>query len=204
MKKIDLSGKKFGRWTVLQESGRNKHNHLLWLCQCACGKKVIVLGDSLRKGRSKSCGCFAAEQTTKRNYKHGDSKERLYKIWWGIKMRTTNPKRKSYPNYGGRGIKLCDEWLNDYLAFRNWALSNGYSENLSIDRIDVNGNYEPLNCRWATDSEQANNQTSNNLITHNGQTMNITQWSKKTGIPRTTISARLFRDKKPIKEVLSF
>ena len=204
MRKIDLSGKRFDRWTVLQESGRNKYGHLLWLCRCDCGKEVLVLGDSLRRGKSKSCGCLTVEQTVKRNYRHGDTKDRLYKIWWGIKMRTTNPNRKEYPRYGGRGIKLCNEWADDHLAFKEWALSNGYSENLSLDRIDVNGDYEPSNCRWATDLEQANNQTSNHLITYNGKTMNITQWSKETGIPRSTISGRLFKGKKSIEESLRF
>ena len=203
MKKINLYGKRFGRWTVLRESGRNKHNHLLWLCKCDCGQESVVLGDSLRKGSSKSCGCLTAEQTAKRNLKHGDSKERLYRIWSGMRVRTTNTRRKEYPNYGGRGIKVCDEW-QDYQTFKEWALSNGYSNDLSIDRIDVNGDYEPANCRWATDLEQMNNQTSNHLITYGGKTMNISQWAEETGIPRSTISARLFRDGKSIKKALGF
>lgn len=195
MKKIDLTGKKFGRLTVLAESGRNKNNHIIWLCKCDCGNEKNVLGDSLRRGHTLSCGCLALEKLSKRSYKHGYSNERLYRIWAGIKTRTTNKNRREYPNYGGRGIRMCSEWFSDYLVFRKWALENGYGDSLSIDRIDVNGNYEPSNCRWANDNVQMNNQRSNHLITCNGKTQNIAQWSKETGIPRPTISSRIFKYK---------
>ena len=203
MKKVNLIGVRFGRLTVVSEAGKNKSKHIEWLCRCDCGNEKIVLGDSLRRGITNSCGCYAAEKTVKRNFKHGFCQERLYKIWWGMKMRTCNKKRKEYKNYGGRGIVLCDEWLNDYLSFRNWALNNGYRDNLSIDRIDVNGNYEPSNCRWANDKEQANNVRNNHLLIFDGKAQNITQWSEETGIPRTTISSRLNRSKWSTEKTLN-
>lgn len=203
MKKINLVGLRFGKLTVLSESIKNKSGHIKWLCKCGCGNEKIIDGHSLRSGKTKSCGCYASQKTKERNYKHGYCKERLYKIWWGIKMRTCNEKRREYKYYGGRGIIMCDEWLNNYLAFRKWAISNGYKDNLSIDRIDVDGNYCSDNCRWTDNETQANNMTTNHLLKFNGRTQNITQWSKELGINRLTISARVNRGKLSDQEALS-
>ena len=128
---------------------------------------------------------------------HGDTPtgahKRLYRIWQGMKQRTTNPKEKAYVNYGARGIRVCDEWQSNYIAFRDWALANGYADDLTIDRIDVNGNYEPSNCRWITNREQCNNRRTNVLIEWNSKTLNIEQWAEETGLPYNVLHDRYKR-----------
>ena len=123
--------------------------------------------------------------------KHNLSKTKLFKVWCGMKDRTLNKNDKHYKNYGNRGIKICNEWLEDFKCFYDWALNNGYKEGLTIDRINVNGNYEPNNCRWITWKEQQNNRTNNHYITYKGETHTMKQWSELLGIKYTTLSMRL-------------
>lgn len=190
MKKIDITGRKYGRLTVLRENGKC-NNGILWLCRCECGNEVNVLAYNLKNGHTKSCGCFQSEARSKTHSTHMESKSRLYRIWRHIKSRCLNPNVCHYRYYGGRGISICQEWLNSYEEFAKWALSNGYSEGLSIDRIDVNGNYEPSNCRWTNAKVQANNKTNNRLIEYNGESHSLSEWSNILGISRLTISKRI-------------
>ena len=189
----DLTNQLFGRLTVIRRAGTDMNKKPLWLCRCSCGKQTLVPSQSLKSGATKSCGCLQEEHKKAGNIKHGLRYTRVYKIWLAILQRTGNEKNTDYELYGGRGITVCDEWKNDFMAFYNWAMENGYQENLTIDRIEVNGNYEPSNCRWSTQKEQCNNTRRNRRITLNGKTMTLKQWEEETGINSTLITARIDR-----------
>lgn len=162
-------------------------------CICRCGTELKGIRlYSMRCGNTKSCGCYNRELTTKRNMSHGDSKTRLYKIWLGMKKRCYNPNSERYDHYGGKGIVVCDEWLK-WENFKAWANANGYEENLTIERKDYDKDYCPENCEWIPLSQQANNRSMCHLITVNGETHNITEWSKITGLSRACINSRLQR-----------
>ncbi|WP_294662502.1 hypothetical protein [uncultured Ruminococcus sp.] len=193
---INLTGKRFGRWTVLNKVGRI-NNALYWHCVCDCGKEKDVRGDHLRSGKTTSCGCLRTELIkglAEKNAKHGMYDTRIYHIWQHMKQRCSPscPKHE-IDNYYGRGIKVCDDWANSFPTFYDWAISHGYSDDLSIDRIDSNGNYEPDNCRWATNKEQANNKRITKYITYNGETLPLSVWAEKIGISRNTVDSRLRR-----------
>ena len=162
MKFNDLTGKRFGRLTVIKRVANNRNNKVMWLCKCDCGKETTVIGSLLYTGRTKSCGCLTREATIKRSTKHGYrvTHKHLYCTRLNMISRCENPKNKDYGYYGGRGIKVCPEWTdkkNGVAAFCEWALANGYAEGLTIDRIDVNGDYSPDNCRWVTMAVQCTN-----------------------------------------------
>lgn len=125
------------------------------------------------------------------NFKHGFKHTRIYNVWAGIKARCYNPNNKSYKDYGGRGIIMCDEWKNGFINFKNWAISNGYNDNLTIDRINVNGDYEPSNCRWATKKEQCNNRTTNKFITYKNEIHTLAEWSEIVGIKYKCLHKRI-------------
>lgn len=189
----NLIGQKFGRLTVISRAediiNKSGKHIYMWNCICECGKNTVVNSSSLKRGHTKSCGCLCGEHHDDSSHKKG--KIRLYRIWQDMKQRCTNQNNKNYKNYGARGISVCDEWKNSYTSFKEWAMNNGYAENLSIDRIDVNGNYEPSNCKWSTQEDQANNMRTNRLISFNGETLTLSQWRKRLGFKRGVLEYRL-------------
>ena len=188
----DITGQKFGRLTVISYQGKNKSKHSTWLCKCECGNTKVIDVGSLLQGRTRSCGCLDKEAHLLRpNRKtHGAVKTRLYRIWEGIKKRCHNQNNSDYPNYGARGIIVCEEWRKSFTAFRDWALANGYEDTLSIDRIDPNGNHEPSNCRWATAIQQVRNRRITPFLTYNGETHSIADWAEILGVPQNRLYAR--------------
>lgn len=195
----DLRGKKFGILKVIEQTEdyiKPSGEHCAkWLCECECGITVSIVGYNLTGGYSKSCGCAQLRGSIEANSTHRSSYTRLYRIWSSMKKRCYSIKYRDYKNYGGKGIIVCDEWKNDFAAFKNWAINNGYSDTLSIDRKDNNGNYEPSNCRWSNNIEQANNTTRNIKLAYNGVTHTISEWSRIREIPYSTLYSRIFRYK---------
>lgn len=196
----DLTNRKFGRLTVIglhhkhqkyKPDGRPNGHRIYYECLCDCGRTCIVLADHLVRHKIMSCGCLQKERAKLLNTKHGLRNTRLFGIWASMIQRCTNSNLKKYELWGGRGISVCKEWKDDFITFYNWAINNGYRDDLSIDRIDNSGNYEPSNCRWATDKEQARNTRCNVNLTYRGETHCISEWSELTGIKAGTISYRI-------------
>lgn len=195
----NLTGEVFGRLEVLGLSPRKSGRKSYWVAECECGNKHVVRSDSLTGGLVRSCGCLKLEQdriNLEVNHRHKESKSRLHNTWLKMKGRCNNPTDGSYERYGGRGISVCKEWDKSYETFRDWALENGYQENLSIERIDNNGDYEPNNCEWIELREQANNRRNTIWIEWDGKTKNLMQWSKELGINYSTLHSRYNRYKK--------
>ncbi len=203
----DLTGQRFGRWAVIERAENGKARQTRWLCKCDCGTEKIVQAGHLRNGKTKSCGCYNSDVTAERNHtikkKHGGAihtrRERLYKIFISMHHRCEKEYHPQYERYGGRGISVCDEWSGEhgYENFRNWAFQNGFDptakrKDMSIDRIDNDGNYEPSNCRWTSYKQQSNNRRSNHLITIDGITHTISEWADIVEIDQRTISSRIF------------
>ena len=180
----DLRGRKFGRLTVLNDEPIRIKGQTYWNCKCICGNTGYIFAGNLTKEKIRSCGCMLVEHrknlykyAIKTNKKYPKSAKRLYTIYKDMKKRCFNQNEINYKNYGGRGITICEEWLKDFMNFYNWAIVNGYKDNLTIDRIDDNGNYKPSNCRWVTMKVQSNNTRRNNYFTINGQTKTIAEWA---------------------------
>lgn len=184
----DLTGKKFGKLTVLKRSEKRSKSGTLWDCVCSCGKEVTVFSSNLKRGTSTSCGCN--KKINPNSKKHGMSDSRIYRIWSLMKSRCNNKNSRAYPRYGGRGIKVCDEW-NEPSNFFNWAMENGYREDLTIDRIDNNGDYCPENCRWVSMKEQENNTSRNIFFSMDGETKSLTQWCDCFNMPYAAVRKRI-------------
>lgn len=184
MAAIDLKGMKFGMLTVVDRGNNSKEGRARWNCICECGQSTLVMGKNLRNGDTGSCGCRIGGRT------HGMSSTRIYKVWTDMKIRCRTSGSPKYKNYGERGIEICDEWYDDFVTFYDWAIKNGYEETLTIDRIDVNGDYEPDNCRWATMKEQASNKRDTLYIDIEGERKSCAAWAEMSGLTTSCIHHR--------------
>lgn len=188
----DLTNKRFGRLTAKKRLGKNNYHVYLWECVCDCGNTKVANTNSLMTGNVSSCGCLAKEVLLSRSTTHGLSSHRLYRIHQDMIRRCYNPNNKGYKYYGGRGIKVCDEW-RDFVVFYAWAISHGYEAGLTIERIDNDGDYSPENCRWITQNEQCRNRRSSRLITFRGETKCLMDFTDELGLPYHKIKRRLYR-----------
>lgn len=188
--KIDLTGQRFNYLTVINYAGQRK-GRTYWRCRCECGNVIDVYSYSLKSGNTKACGCHKKDGWNN-GRTHGLSKTRQYRIWRNMKNRCENPNDKYYVNYGGRNISICSEWRESFKSFYDWAMENGYSDELTLDRIDNNGNYEPSNCRWVSRTQQMNNTRKNHFIELNGEKHTIAEWCRKLNISYNVLSSRIF------------
>lgn len=194
--KLDLTGQKFGKLLVLGISHKTERGEILWLCQCECGNYSTPSASALKKGNSTTCGCGRLRAITT----HGMTGSRTFKTWESMKLRCTNPDDPSYARYGGRGIKVCDRWLQ---SFENFLKDMGERPpNKTLDRRNTHGHYEPGNCRWATPLEQQANRDATRKLTHDGRTLTLAEWSERVGIPAKTLRSRC-RAGWPVEKTLS-
>ena len=181
----NIENQKFGKLLVLRMSGKTKSGNIKWLCQCDCGNQSVVVGSKLRNGSTKSCGCLKFSPIAQ-----GYSDTRLYRIWVNMHARCYNEKHDAFKWYGEKGISVCSLW-HEFIPFREWALSNGYDDNLSIDRISSNGNYIPDNCRWQNQKQQMNNVSSNKIILFEGSEYTQSEFADKFGLNYHTVRNRI-------------
>ena len=190
---MDLSGQKFNMLTAIERVKKEK-GCMLWKCQCQCGGETIARANELMRGAVKSCGCIVSkrgrEMLIRMNTTHGLYDTRLYGIRRNMLQRCYNPKSKRYAFYGGKGVTVCEEWKNEFMSFYKWALGNGYQEGLTIDRIDVDGNYEPSNCRWATLKEQSQNTSRSIKVDYFGSQVCLKEASRLCGMSYETLRFR--------------
>ena len=193
----DLTGQRFGKLTVIERAENHVQpsgkQYVQWLCKCDCGNETIIRGANLKKGHTKSCGCLQKEKVTT----HGLKKSKLYVVWRDIKLRCFNPNSMGFKNYGAKGVVMCDEWKNDFKAFYDWSILNGYNPDAkrgecTIDRIDNSKGYCSENCRWVNNLVQQNNKTNNRFLTYNGETHSVAEWSRKINMPSHILYARLY------------
>ncbi len=199
-KTVDLIGERYGRLTVIAKSGqeKEKHRRSLWLCECDCGKQKIVTTDHLKSGSTKSCGCLKREVATAQILEysaqnpgarrtHGATGKKIYWAYQHMMERCYSPQSERFISYGARGICVCDEWKNNPKAFVDWSLSNGFEEDLTLDRINVNGDYCPENCRWVSWDVQANNKRSSVYVNVRGEKLTLAQVAQKYGLRKGTV-----------------
>lgn len=191
---IDLIGRRFGKLVVISRAENSKDDRSMWLCKCDCGKEKIIKGKYLLNGNTKSCGCLSTELLIRRNIESGcrggESYEKIYYTWYNMISRCKKGHGEDGENYKSRGISICKEW-ESYENFRDWSLENGFSENLTIDRVDNDGDYEPSNCRWTTVQVQANNRRSNHNVEFNGVTKTLADWSRFLNLDYGMLRARI-------------
>lgn len=209
LRRTDLTGMKFGKLTVIEKAGygvdKAGKRYALWKCKCECGNEKTYNQHTLVMGAAKSCGCMRKRYTNAHEL-HGLSRSRIYRTYYGMLYRCYSESDSRYSSYGGRGITVCDEWRGTYgfINFYNWAMENGYSDDLTIDRIDVNGNYEPSNCRWATREQQCNNQRTNVFYSVHGETLQMKQIVEKYHISETTLRSRMKRMNISMEEAVDY
>lgn len=196
---VDMTGQRVGRLLIVSRAENTKQNKAQWLCRCDCGNEVIVSRRSLKDASTTSCGCYQREAAAAKHRTHGMKKTRLYRIWSGMKDRCFNSRGKYFDRYGKVGRTMCDEWANSFEAFYEWAMSNGYSDELTIDRINNDDGYSPNNCRWATWEQQENNRNDNIRIEYAGETHGVREWSRITGMPTYVIYSRYKRWADPMR-----
>ena len=188
----DITGQRFGNLTVVAFDGMNKRREATWKCICTCGNEAVVTGHKLRSGWTKSCGCLQEQLRKSGIHKtHGMTNSKLYVIWQNMKHRCNDPNNNMFQNYGGRGIMVWKEWMSGFEPFLKWANETGYRDGLSIERIDVNGDYTPDNCKWITKEKQYLNRTDSHRITAFGKTQTIKEWADESGLKYDTIERRI-------------
>lgn len=190
-KKQDLTDQRFGMLTALSEVKERRQGKVMWLCKCDCGKLHIAPKTRLVNDKVHSCGCLRYIRASKSLTKHGKRHSRLYSIWANMKNRCHLESSTEYKRYGARGIHVCPEWRDNFQTFYNWAMENGYQDNLTLERIENNGNYEPANCRWATTKEQNRNTRRTRYLTYGGKTQCIADWADETGLSQSLIRQRI-------------
>ena len=187
-----LENQRFGRLLVLEEVGRTKSGSTTWRCLCDCGNEKAISSSSLRHSGTQSCGCIKQEQRLSQKI-HGETHSPIHRLWAGMKNRCNNPNNHKYERYGARGIRVCSEWASSYEAFRDWCLSNGYRPGLTIERLNVDGDYSPENCIFATQKVQQNNRSNNHRITYNGANHTMSEWADLLGMSYKMLEHRLNR-----------
>lgn len=183
----------FGRLIVIEKDIEKSGHDTFWKCQCTCGNIASIRSSHLANGKTKSCGCYRIEKTIERHKTHGHCGESIHNVWMSMIGRCKNTGASVYKDYGGRGIKVCDEWSSSFENFYEWAIANGYKKGLTIDRIDNNGSYDPDNCRWITQREQCWNRRNTTYIMYKGITKPLPQWCYELGLSYSKTRQRLFK-----------
>lgn len=190
-KHISITGQVFGRLTILERVENAENGSVMYNCICSCGIKCIKAYTCIINGLTKSCGCYNVELGKVRFLTHGKSKHPLFRIWAGIKQRCYDKNVKAYRWYGLKGITMCDEWLSSFESFYSWGINAGWKTGLSIERLNNKFSYSPWNCKWIPRQKQNRNKTNSRLLTHNGLTMSMLEWSERLQMPYGTISRRI-------------